>query len=95
MPPFSGKGAILGALERMVADPAFSITFGEKRVGVSKSGDLAYSWGAYQVTNSASKHDGGFYLKLYRKPADGSWKVAYDAAVSEAAPLSPSQPAQK
>ena len=63
-------------------------------VQVSKSGDLAFTQGAYQMTmtDPASKqtiHDHGSYVTTYAKQADGSWKAVADIASSETPPAVP------
>ena len=46
------------------------------------SGDLAYSTGAYEMTapddNGESSIDRGKYVAVWKKQADGNWKVAVD-----------------
>ena len=46
------------------------------------SGDLAYSTGAYEMTapddNGKSSIDRGKYVAVWKKQADGNWKVAVD-----------------
>ena len=95
-PASSGKEAIRKALKEMVADPALSLKFHASQVEVAKSGDLAYTQGTYAltVTDPASKkiiNDKGTYVTVYKKQADGTWKAAQDAAISEGAPPCPSQ----
>lgn len=89
--PLHGKDAIHNGLKQMVADPAFTLKFHADRVDVSKSGDVAYSQGSYQMTGTEpSSHkvmnDHGSYVTTYRKQADGSWKAVADIATS-AAPM--------
>ncbi len=54
MPVASGLGAISAAIQQMLADPAFSLSFQAKRVNVSRAGDLAYTQGSYQMTHDRS-----------------------------------------
>ena len=49
-PSTSGKEAIRAALKEMVADPALSLQFHATKVEVAKSGDVAYTQGAYTMT---------------------------------------------
>ena len=98
-PASAGKDAVRKTLTEMVADPALSLKFQASQVEVAKSGDLAYTHGAYAMTmtDPASKkviNDKGTYLTVYRKQADGSWKACQDAAISETAPPAP-EPARK
>jgi ketosteroid isomerase-like protein len=84
----------------MVADPAFSLQFQAMHVEVAKSGDLAYTHGAYTMvmTDPASKkvvNDRGSYVTVYKKQADGGWKAIQDAAISEGTPTPVPAPAGK
>ena len=93
-PASSGKDAIRTALKGMLTDPAFSLKFQATQVEVAKSGDVAYTRGQYimAMTDPAGKkviNDKGSYVTVYRKQADGSWKAAEDAAISEGAPPAP------
>ncbi len=95
MPVSSGVGAITAAIRQMLADPAFSLSFQAKRVNVSRSGDLAYTQGSYQMSmTDPATHtivkDHGSYVTIYRKEPDGTWKAIEDVATSE---LPPSLPA--
>ena len=97
--PFSGKEAIRAAMKEMVGDSALSLSFEAARVEVAKSGDLAYTEGAYTliVTDPATKkpiHDKGSYVTVYKKLADGTWKAVSDI-VSSATPPGPALPAKK
>jgi uncharacterized protein (TIGR02246 family) len=98
MPAISGKDAIQSALKQMTADPALSMQFHATRVEVAKSGDVAYTRGAYTMTVTDSQtrqviNDHGSYVTGYRKQADGSWKATADIATSEVPP--PAAPAPK
>ena len=93
-PATSGKAAIRDSLKQMLSDPAVSLNFQASRVDVAKSGDLAYTQGAYTltVTDPQTKqviHDHGNYVTAYRKQADGTWKAVSDIATSEVPPPAP------
>jgi uncharacterized protein (TIGR02246 family) len=51
-------------------------------VDVDGRGDLAYVRGNYAMTimppDAAAVHDRGKYLEIWRKQADGSWKITWD-----------------
>jgi uncharacterized protein (TIGR02246 family) len=95
MPSTSGKEAIGAALKQMVSDPALSLQFHPARVEVARSGDVAYSQGAYTLTLTDPQtkqvvNDHGSYVTTYRKQPDGAWKAVADIASSEVSP--PSHP---
>lgn len=95
MPSTSGKEAIGAALKQMVSDPALSLQFHPARVEVARSGDVAYTQGAYTLTLTDPQtkqvvNDHGSYVTTYRKQPDGAWKAVADIASSEVPP--PSHP---
>jgi uncharacterized protein (TIGR02246 family) len=95
MPSTSGKEAIGAALKQMVSDPALSLQFHPARVEVARSGDVAYTQGAYTLTLTDPQtkqvvNDHGSYVTTYRKQPDGTWKAVADIASSEVPP--PSHP---
>jgi ketosteroid isomerase-like protein len=48
---------------------------------VSKSGDLGYSYGSYEAKNAAGAViQKGFYARVWRRDASGTWKLAADIA---------------
>ncbi len=57
---------------------------------VAQSGDLGYTWGFYTVTsktdNGETVKSHGKYLNVWKKQADGSWKVAVDMGNKSPAP---------
>jgi len=49
---------------------------------VAKSGDMGYTWGTYSLAykdeNGEEQKSYGKYLNVWKKQADGKWKVAVD-----------------
>jgi len=94
----TGKDAIRAGLKLEFSDLNSALDFHPTKVEVSKSGDLAYSQGAYAYTSTDPKTkktviEHGNYVEVYKKQADGSWKVAADIATQEIAPK-PVEPAK-
>ena len=64
------------------ADPTFTISWKADHAGVSKSGDLGFTAGAYE--DSYKGPDGklvtekGKFLCTWKKQNDGSWKAIHD-----------------
>ncbi len=85
----------------LMALPGLSMTFHPTSVGVAKSGDVAYTYGVYDmsVTGPDGKPvtDKGKYVTVYKKQADGSWKAAVDTFNSDLppAPAAPPPPPTK
>jgi uncharacterized protein (TIGR02246 family) len=92
------KDEIRAGLKEEFSDPNSSLDFHPDKVEVAKSGDLAYSQGHYTYTSTDRKTkkrliEHGGYVEVYKKQADGSWRVAEDIATQEAPPA-PDKPAQ-
>jgi ketosteroid isomerase-like protein len=84
----AGKDAIRAGMKAAFGDPKFSLDLRTAKVYVSKD-DLAYSQGSYSVTTTDPKTkkavtEKGTYVEVYKKQADGSWKVMEDIASPEA-----------
>jgi uncharacterized protein (TIGR02246 family) len=82
-PVINGVGAIKTALKPIVKSKGFSLSFESTDVVVAKSGDLAYSQGAYTMTRTSPKAkavltEKGKYVTVYRKQATGGWKAIAD-----------------
>ncbi len=83
-PVTTGKDAIQKEFAGMMSDPQFALTFSPAKVVVSKSGDMAYEIGDYQITFSGKKGKPNvvtkaMYVVVWGKQADGSWKALVDA----------------
>jgi ketosteroid isomerase-like protein len=78
--------AVSRALRDDLADPNFKMSLAHEKTEVAASGDLAYRRGSYKIsaTNPQTKKVediDGTYLTVFRKQADGSWKVVEDFGV--------------
>ena len=96
-PDVKGLAAIREAVPGMMQDPAFALSFEPDNVVVARSGDLAFETGPYSMTMTGPDKkpatEKGHYVAVWRKQADGTWKVAVDAPSSDP-PEAPSAPAQ-
>jgi len=82
-PMITGLPGITAAFKDMLQDPNIGYQGGPSKVEVSKSGDLAYSYGTgvITMTDPNSKKPvslKGKYVEVYRKQADGRWKNVAD-----------------
>jgi ketosteroid isomerase-like protein len=95
-PSATTKVTIRNAWKEMLTPPGASTSWKATKVEVAKSGDLAYTSGPYQDTrndaNGKPIKDFGNYLTVWKKQADGTWKVVADIWNSE---LPARVPAQK
>jgi ketosteroid isomerase-like protein len=62
------------------------LSFEADTVEVARSGDLAFETGAYSMTltgpDKKPATEKGHYVVVWRKGADGAWKVGVDAPIS-------------
>ncbi len=77
----TGQDGIRRAMLPMFSDSAFEIHWVPSFSAVSSTGDLGYTVGTYEMTSSGE--DGpvartGTYLTVWRRQANGSWKVEAD-----------------
>jgi ketosteroid isomerase-like protein len=102
MPPNAAaattKEAIRSAWKEMLTSPGAAISWKATKVEVAKSADLAYVSGTYEetMTDASGKpvNDRGKYVEIFKKQADGTWKVVADIWNSDL-PASTSAPAEK
>jgi ketosteroid isomerase-like protein len=66
----------------MVASPGFAVAWKATKAEVAQSGDLAYLIGTYELSvndySGKPVTDRGKYSEVWKKQADGNWKVVAD-----------------
>lgn len=75
--PHAGKAAAREALEAQKA----LVTWRAEKAGASSSGDLGYAYGAYEMRAAASDakpSEQGHYLRIWKRPGGGKWRVVLD-----------------
>jgi uncharacterized protein (TIGR02246 family) len=82
-PPVLGRAAIQEWFAHFPSIRAVHL----ERERIEGHGDLAYVWGLYEMTLSIPGvpeplHDRGTYVEVWRKQADGAWRIALDMAHS-------------
>ena len=82
-----GKDNIRKFFSRIAEGPNMRFAFSNVTVDVARSGDLAEDRGSMQVTVTDKKGktttQTGQYVLVYKKQADGSWKVAADTSAND------------
>ena len=97
-PSATTRETIRSAWKEMLTTPGAAISWKATKVEVAKSGDLAYVSGTYEETTtdasgkSAKGH--GKYVEVWKKQADGIWKVVADIWNSDL-PASAPAPSEK
>jgi uncharacterized protein (TIGR02246 family) len=81
-PLASGKDPIRKTWTNIVAIPGVNLRWESSKVEVARSGDLAYDTGAYTLTKNDANGNPvttkGKYVVVWKKQADGKWKVIQD-----------------
>ncbi len=99
MPLARGKGAIREILSQLYDRPDFSVTWRPGQVEVARSGDIGFVLGTYETTmndpEGNPRTDKGKYIEIWKKQADGSWKVAADMFNSDLPPVPVPMPSAK
>ncbi|NIO48353.1 MAG: DUF4440 domain-containing protein [Candidatus Aminicenantes bacterium] len=77
--PVLGKNLIRESMQKA---PEVLLTWKPQKAEIAQSGDLGYTWGIYEVRwygpTSEENIRYGKYLNIWKKQADGKWKVAVD-----------------
>ncbi len=77
-----GKAALRAFYAKMFARPAFSIRWKPLHAEASQDATLGYTYGVAETSfkdeSGAVKRNEGHYVTVWRKSADGSWKVVSD-----------------
>jgi uncharacterized protein (TIGR02246 family) len=89
-PAAVGKEAIQ-AMSKTLRDMDLDLKFSSTKVDVAKSGDLGYAAGTYteMATDPKTKRrmmEKGNYVTVYKKQADGAWKIIEDINTADSAP---------
>jgi uncharacterized protein (TIGR02246 family) len=97
-PIASDKQSIRAAWAGLLT-PDTSLSWQATKVEVARSGDLAYLIGTYQLTTKDAQgkpvSDNGKFVEVWKKQADGKWKVAADIFNSDMPLVQPHPVAEK
>jgi len=78
--------------------PNAKLTWAPLQVDVAASGDLGYTWGRYEFRSQGADGQGhvggGFYLTIWKRQPDGSWKFAIDTGTPDRPKPPPPAPAE-
>jgi uncharacterized protein (TIGR02246 family) len=81
--PYQGAAAIAAEYDDFAADPAGKFDANNQSTVVST--DMAYSQGTYTVSYTSDETKKvetgqGYYVTVYKKQPDGSWKIVQDVS---------------
>ncbi len=86
-PIATGKEAIRAVWSQMFETPGFALSWDISKLEVSRAGDLAYAHGTYEsMVNDAAGNpvtERGKWVGVYKKQADGQWKMVADIGNSD------------
>jgi uncharacterized protein (TIGR02246 family) len=78
----TGPAAIREFMAPAFAEPGFSLAWTPERADVAVSGDLGWTTGTWELRRKGPAGDPvrrtGRYVTVWRKQADGAWKVVMD-----------------
>jgi ketosteroid isomerase-like protein len=94
----TSKDSIRKTVGELLGLPGLSLQWEPTKVEVARSGDIAYLYGAYELTmdgpNGKPLADRGKNIEIWKKQPDGSWRCAVDTWNSDMpATLSADMPA--
>jgi uncharacterized protein (TIGR02246 family) len=82
-PLSTGKDAVQKTWAGLMATPGFALSFAPTKIEVSRSGDLAYEIGNYELTTNDKKEKPqtvkAKYVVVWGKQPNGNWKALADA----------------
>jgi ketosteroid isomerase-like protein len=87
-PPAKGPQEAKKLYTEAAADPASSLDFAPLEIAIAASGDIGYVRGFYKAVNTVpntgkTAEEKGTYISIYKKQANGRWKVAVDIGSAE------------
>jgi len=93
------KAAIRNLWSGLLTSPGVNMNWKTTKVEVSKSGDMAYASGTYELTmndpSGKPVNDRGKYLVVWEKQTDGKWKCGADIWNSDLPASAPGVPEKK
>jgi len=92
-PMVNGKAAIRAGWLKLIGSPGFNIDWQIDKLEVGRAGDLAYTIYTYQLAlegpNGKPIADHGKDMAIWKKQADGSWKMIVDTFNSDLPSVAP------
>jgi ketosteroid isomerase-like protein len=91
----NGKAAIRAGWLKLIGSPGFNIDWQIDKLEVGRAGDLAYTIYTYQLAlegpNGKPIADHGKDMAIWKKQADGSWKMIADTFNSDLPSVTPAK----
>jgi uncharacterized protein (TIGR02246 family) len=97
-PMMTGKAAIRAGWSKLMGSPGFNIDWQIDKLEVGRAGDLAYTIYTYQLAlegpNGKPIADHGKDMAIWKKQADGGWKMVADTFNSDLPVVAPAKAAE-
>jgi ketosteroid isomerase-like protein len=87
--PMARGDSIRTTWEQLISMPGFDLEWRATSAQVAEAGDFGYTIGTYELTveqDGAPMVTVGKYVTLWKKQADGSWKVVVDCFNADGPP---------
>lgn len=88
-----GLAAVRATMEPAFADTAWHLTWEPTMAFASAGGDLGYTLGTWRSSRAGPEGNAevhtGKYVTIWRKQADGGWKVVFDGGNPDSPPREP------
>ena len=85
MPVVKGQAAVKDTFKQMSSAPGFALQWSAEKAEISGAGDIGYTTGTYQAAQAGGSEKGK-YVTVWKKQADGQWKVIEDIFNADEAP---------
>ncbi len=86
-PAMTEKDAVREWASEMMASPGFDVNWQPTKAEISRSGELGYTLGTYELTihdpGGKPVTDRGKYVTIWKKQPDDTWKVVADVFNSD------------
>jgi uncharacterized protein (TIGR02246 family) len=86
-PAMVGKDAIRKAWQDLMAVPNVKVTDTVTKVDLARSGDLGVAHGKFELVSTDKEGkpnaETGLFVLVFRKQADGSWKIIADTSADD------------
>jgi ketosteroid isomerase-like protein len=93
LPQMNGIEAVRQWIDTSMSFPGFAVTWTATSAEVAASGEMGYTYGnfTFHITmpDGSPLDDYGKYATIWKKQADGSWKVAVDSFNSDVMMMPP------
>jgi ketosteroid isomerase-like protein len=68
----------LAAVRSFFASKPMPFTWQPIKSDVSRSADLGYTYGSYQINNGGDDPEKGYYVRVWKRNRSGKWKLVLD-----------------